>query len=110
MGSWPVSSARPHPPPNHFPPTRPGAVGGADGRARPEPGGHAGGPWMGRSYASSRRRWMVLESAVEVAGDVALEAAFDLSGGLSFRCSAGDVGLGCLVVADPCEHDGVQGA
>lgn len=48
--------------------------------------------------------------AEELAGDVALQAAFDLAGALALRDSPLDVfdGLGVLAHAD--HHDGVQGA
>src|SRR3954451_2375406 len=50
------------------------------------------------------------EGAVELAGDVPLEAAFDLADGLAFGGAAGDVGLGGGAVAHSDRGDGVDGA
>jgi hypothetical protein len=47
---------------------------------------------------------------VELAGDVALEAADDLGLGLAFGGAALDVGAGALAVAQPTDGDHVQGA
>ncbi len=50
------------------------------------------------------------EDAVELAGDVALEAAPDLAEGFALRGAPGDVGEGPLTAAHPREGDGVHGA
>src|SRR4051794_18757837 len=63
---------------------------------------------MRRSYGSSSSCGPVFEEAVEVAGDVAGEAAFDLSARLSFRGAAGDVVAGGWLVLDPDLDHGVQ--
>jgi hypothetical protein len=65
-------------------------VSGIGGTGR---GGHGGG-----------------EDAVELAGDVALEAAPDLAEGFALRGAPGDVGEGPLTAAHPREGDGVHGA
>jgi general stress protein YciG len=46
---------------------------------------------------------------VELAGDVALQAADDLSPGSALGCAAGDVGAGALVEPQPGQDDGVEG-
>ncbi len=46
---------------------------------------------------------------VELAGDVALEAAADFPGGLSFRGAPGYVGEGAGAAAHPGDRDGVDG-
>src|SRR6266542_2956777 len=46
---------------------------------------------------------------VDLAGDVALEAADDLCLGFSFGCAAFDVGAGGRAGAHACEHDPPQG-
>jgi len=61
-----------------------------------------------RSYASSSRCDAAFEEAVEVAGDVASQAALDLSAGLSLCGAAGYVVAGGLLVLDPALHHGVQ--
>ena len=53
-----------------------------------------------RSYASSSSCGPTFEEAVEVAGDVASQAAFDLSAGLSFGGAASDVVAGGWLVLD----------
>ena len=50
------------------------------------------------------------EVPVELAGDVALEAAADLTGGLSLGGAPGDVGAGPGAAAHPGQRDGVNGA
>ena len=50
----------------------------------------------------------VLEEAVDLAGDVAFEAALGFSGGFAFGGSFGDVGLGVGAVAAAGDGDGVQ--
>src|SRR3974377_2228172 len=50
------------------------------------------------------------ELPVELAGDVALEAAADLPGGLSLGGAPGDVGAGPGAAAHPDQRDGVDGA
>ena len=50
----------------------------------------------------------VLEEAVDLAGDVAFEAALGFSGGFAFGGSFGDVGLGVWAVAAAGDGDGVQ--
>src|SRR5215472_5903033 len=50
------------------------------------------------------------ELAVELAGDVSLEAPLDLAHGLALGGAAGDICAGGRVPADPSQHDGVQGA
>src|SRR5688500_8398806 len=57
----------------------------------------------------SRGGWRVLEDAEEVAGDVALEAALDLSVGLALGSAPFRVGAGGGVVAEPAENDDVEG-
>ena len=52
----------------------------------------------------------VLEEAVDLAGDVAFEAALGFSGGSAFGGSFGDVGLGVGAVAAAGDGDGVQRA
>jgi hypothetical protein len=47
---------------------------------------------------------------VELAGDVALEAAADFPGGLSLSGAPGDVGAGPRAAAHPDQRDGVDGA
>ena len=61
-----------------------------------------------RSYASSSRGGSTFEQAVEVSGNVAGEAAFDLSAGLAFGSTAGDVVAGGWLVLDPALDHGVQ--
>jgi hypothetical protein len=51
-----------------------------------------------------------VECSVELAGDVALEAAADLAWGLAFGGAAVDVGAGSGAVADPGQGDGVDDA
>src|SRR4051794_32273044 len=48
------------------------------------------------------------QGSVELAGDVALEAAPDLLGGLAFGAAAGDVGAGGRAAAHPGGGDGVD--
>src|SRR5580700_4826389 len=50
------------------------------------------------------------EVAVELAGDVSLEAAADFPGGLSLGGAPGDVGAGAGAAAHPDQRDGVDGA
>ena len=50
----------------------------------------------------------VFEESVDVAGDVAFEAALGFSGGFPFSGSSGDVGLGLGAEAAG-ESDGVEG-
>ena len=50
----------------------------------------------------------VLEEAVDLAGDVAFEAALGFSGGFAFGGSFCDVGLGVGAVAAAGDGDGVQ--
>jgi hypothetical protein len=45
------------------------------------------------------------EVAVELAGDVSLEAAADLSWGLSLGCAPAEVDVGAGAAADPGEPD-----
>ena len=52
----------------------------------------------------------VLEEAVDLAGDVAFEAALGFSGGFALGGSFGDVGLGVWAVAAAGDGDGVQRA
>src|SRR5688500_17247135 len=63
---------------------------------------------MRRSYASSSSCGPVFKQAVEVAGDVAGKAAFDLAVGLAFGGAAGDVVAGGWLVLDPALDHGVQ--
>src|SRR4051812_17516845 len=63
---------------------------------------------MRRSYASSSRSCPTFKYAVEVAGDVASQAAFDLAAGLPLSGAAGDVVAGGLLVLDPDLDHGVQ--
>ena len=46
---------------------------------------------------------------VELAGEVAFEAADNLGGGLAFGAAAGDVGAGGSVPAQPDDGDAVEG-
>ena len=57
----------------------------------------------------SRSGWWVLEEPEELSGDVALEASLDLAVGLSFGSASLGVGAGGGVVAEPAEHNDVQG-
>ena len=63
----------------------------------------------------SGRRWLVevgevgLEGGVDLAGDVALEAAEDLALGLAFGRAALRVGACALAVAQTADSDQVQG-
>src|SRR5690348_13724095 len=50
------------------------------------------------------------ELPVELAGDVALEAAADFPRGLSFGGAPGDVGAGARAAAHPDQRDGVDSA
>jgi len=50
-----------------------------------------------RSYASSSSRGRVFKEAIEVAGDVAGKAAFDLSAGLAFGLTFRTSRVGYLV-------------
>jgi hypothetical protein len=50
------------------------------------------------------------QGAVELAGDVTLEAAPDLACGLALRGASCDVGAGLGAAAHPCEGDGVDRA
>src|SRR5690242_369289 len=50
------------------------------------------------------------EGVVDLAGDIAFEAAEDVSFGQTFGGAAGDVVAGALVVAHADQDDGVQGA
>ena len=52
----------------------------------------------------------LLEEAVDLAGDVAFEAALGFSGGFALGGSFGDVGLGVWAVAAAGDGDGVQRA
>jgi hypothetical protein len=52
----------------------------------------------------------VAEGAVEVAGEVTLDAAADFAIGLTFGPAALNVGLGELVAAHAGQGDGVDGA
>jgi hypothetical protein len=61
--------------------------------------------------------WQVLgggmggfKQAEEAAGNIALEAPFDLPGGASLCGATGDVGTGLGMEPHPGKHDGVQGA
>jgi len=54
--------------------------------------------------------WPGLELAEELAGDVAFQAPFDLTVGLSVGSSWLLVGAGVGVVAEPGANDGVQGS
>ena len=56
---------------------------------------------MRRSYASSSSCGPTFEEAVEVAGDVAGKAAFDLAAGLAFGGSTSDLVAGGWLVLDP---------
>src|SRR5215207_1971672 len=51
-----------------------------------------------------------VEAAVELPGDVALEAAADFGIGLAFCAAPGDVGPGSLTCAPASQEDVVQGA
>ena len=53
---------------------------------------------------------MVVEYAVEVAGEVALEQPDGFALGFAFGDASGDVVLGCRVVVASVQDDGVQGA
>ena len=53
---------------------------------------------------------MAVEGAVEVAGEVSLDAAPDFLVGLSFGAAALDVGDGRRVAPHAGDRDGVQGA
>src|SRR5665213_3354007 len=50
------------------------------------------------------------EGVVDLAGDVALEAAHDLPLGFAFADAALGVGAGALAVAQPADGDEVQGS
>jgi hypothetical protein len=52
----------------------------------------------------------LVELAVELAGDVALEAAAGFACCLAFRGAPGDVGAGAGAAADPADRDGADGA
>lgn len=56
----------------------------------------------------SRGEWWVLEEAEELARDVALEAALDLSVGLAFGSSPVGVGAGGGVLMQPGEDHDVE--
>ena len=58
----------------------------------------------------SSRHWRVFEEAVEVAGEVALEAAGFFAAGLAVGASACDVVDRWLVPAAACDEDHVSGA
>src|SRR6266487_6769155 len=58
----------------------------------------------GRSWDGSRE-----QGCVDLAGEVALEAADHLPASLALLEPAGHVGLGAGVVAQPHHHDAVQG-
>ena len=59
-----------------------------------------------RGPGPSLRIWSVgREVGVELAGDVALQAAHDLAGGASFGEATRDVFAGAFVVAHAGEHD-----
>ena len=58
----------------------------------------------------SSRHWWVLEESVEVAGEVALEAAGCFAAGFAFLDSAFDVGDGGGVPAAAGDDDLVEGA
>ena len=51
-----------------------------------------------------------VEGAVELAGDVALEAPLDLTAGLAFGCATGDVVLGRGTAPHAGDGDGVDSA
>jgi len=51
-----------------------------------------------------------VEAAVELAGDVALEAAADFRIGLAFCSAPGDVGMGARAGAPASQEDVVEGA
>ena len=57
-----------------------------------------------------RRRDRCGEGAVELAGDVPLEAAADLALGLAFGGAALDVAAGAGATAHSCHRDGVDGS
>src|SRR5579862_955101 len=57
----------------------------------------------------SSRHWCLCELPVEVAGEVAFEAADGFACGLAFAGSAGDVVAGGLVDAAAVDQDGVEG-
>ena len=58
----------------------------------------------------SSHEWLLgLQQPVEVAGEVALEEADGVAGGLSFGDAAGDVLLGGWVVQPSVEDDGMEG-
>ena len=59
-----------------------------------------------RLFSADRGRY---EDAVDLAGDVAFQAADDLGLGQSFLGSAFGVGAASWVVAEPVEHDDVEG-
>ena len=65
---------------------------------------------IGHSYVVKCCWGCLGEGSVEVAGEVALDAAADFPVGLSFCAAALDVGLGGLVAADAGDGDGVDGA
>src|SRR5512135_1494095 len=50
------------------------------------------------------------EGVVDLAGDVALEAAHDFALGLAFGGAAFDVGAGAVAVAQPADCDEMKGA
>ena len=54
--------------------------------------------------------WSGLELAVELTGDVALEATSDLAVGLAFGARPFGVDAGTRVALEPGHHDGVYGA
>src|SRR5262249_13090108 len=69
---------------------------------------------IGRSYVSSSRlqAWIGLagQDAVEVAGEVALDAAADFPVGLALGPAALHVGMGGGVAPHPADGDDLQGA
>src|SRR5215469_5471429 len=65
---------------------------------------------MGRFYVLSTASRGSFELAVELAGDVSLEAPLDLAHGLALGGAAGDICPGGWVPAGASQHDGVQGA
>src|SRR5215218_634505 len=67
-----------------------------------------GGHSLGRSYGGSKRG-LGFEESVELAGDVADQAASDLAVGLALSPSPLGIGAGGRVIAQPGQDDQVQG-
>src|SRR5215218_1505906 len=67
-----------------------------------------GGHSLGRSYGGSKRG-LGFEESVELAGDVADQAASDLAVGLALSPSPLGIGAGGRVIAQPGQDDQVEG-